>query len=111
MKAHLANRGQQIVSTKDFKTLEEKMPSLFAEMRQDLLVDFFTREFIAISRELTYCGQEGPYFTYYFEDHDQLPGKLKVCANYGAIQEMTFNNISRYELSEDSVEFRARTKS
>lgn len=85
------------------------MPELFEEMRQDLADAPFTREFIAMSNTWSYNGPAHPYFNYFFEDHEHLLGKLKVCVNYGAIVETTSNEVSRYEFTEDFVEYLGRT--
>lgn len=40
-----------------------------------------------------------------FEDHEQLLEKLKVCENYGAVVNITHNNVDRFEFSEDFAEY------
>ncbi len=54
---------------------------------------------------LVYSGQDRPYFTYFLQEHDELLGKLKVMTNYGALVDITFNNVYRYEMSEDFVDY------
>ena len=104
-RARWAIRGYDIVKTRGFDSLAIKMPELIGEMRQDLIRNPFTREFILLKKKWTYNGQERPYFTYFFEDHDKLLGKLDVCVNYRAVVDIKFNNIDRYRFVEDFVDF------
>lgn len=85
------------------------MPKLIAEMREDLCEHPFTREFIIFSKKWTYNGSGNVIFTYFFEDHDHLQGKMTMCENYGAVVNISFNDVERYEFTEDFVEFLERT--
>lgn len=105
MRAYLGLRGFSIVVSRNFDRLEKMVPDLVAEMRADLASSPFTRELIASSKKWSYGGQDRPYFTYYHEDHDELLGKLNVMANYGALVDAKFNDVYRYEMTEDFVEF------
>ena len=106
MRAYLGIRGFSIVASRSFQKLEGKMPALVAEMRVDIGKWPFVREFIVMSNKWSYNGDsQNPIFTYYFEDHDSLKPKLKVMQNYGAIVETTYNNVDRFELTEEFVEY------
>ena len=105
IQAYLALRNLEVVPSRSYNKLEHKMPELIAEMREDLIKHPFTREFIIISRKLLYNGSEKMIFSYYFEDHEHLQGKMTVCVNYGAIVEITFNSVERYEFTEDFAEY------
>jgi hypothetical protein len=106
MRAYLGIRGFAIVVSRSFQKLEQKMPNLVAEMRDDLASKPFIREFIIISKKVIYNGNlENPIFSYYFEDHDNLKPMLKVMQNYGAIIETTHNSVDRFEFTEDFAEY------
>ena len=105
IQAYLALRNLEVVRSRNFDKLEIKMPALIAEMRKDLRENIFTREFIIRSKKWTYNGSEKMIFSYFFEDHDHLHGKLTMCENYGAVVNITHNNTDRYEFTEDFAEF------
>lgn len=106
MRAYLGIRGFAIVVSRSFHKLEDMMPSLVAEMRDDLASAPFSREFIIGSKMWSYTGDpQNPIFSYYFEDHDNLKPMLKVMQNYGAIIETTFNKTDRFEFTEDFAEY------
>lgn len=105
MRAYLGLRGFSVVVSRSFERLEKMVPDLVAEMRDDIESSPFTRELIALSKKWSYGGQERPYFTYFHEDHDELLGKLNVMANYGALTDVSFNDVCRYEMTEDFVEY------
>lgn len=104
-RAYFGQRGFEIIPIRSFAKLALKYPELIKEMRQDVANKPFTREFIAMSRKWTYMGKESSLFTYYIEDHDELLAKLKVCEKFGAIVETTSNSVTRYEFTEDFIEF------
>lgn len=106
MRAYLGIRGFAIVVSRSFQKLEDKMPKLVAKMRNDLASVPFTREFIIGSKKWLYNGDpENPIFSYYFEDHDNLKPMLKMMQNYDAIIETTYNNVDRFEFTEDFAEY------
>ena len=106
MRAYLGIRGFAIVVSRSFQKLEEKMPSLVAEMRSDIQRAPFVREFIVLSRSVSYNGDpNNPIFAYYFEDHENLKPMLKVMQNYDAIIETTHNNTDRFEFTEEFAEY------
>ncbi|MGY6708325.1 MAG: hypothetical protein ACXIVF_08355 [Rhizobiaceae bacterium] len=105
MRAYLGLRGFSIVVSRTFERLERMVPDLVAEMREDIANSPFTRELIAFKRGWSYGGQVRPYFTYYYDDHDELLGKLNVMENYGALVDIKFNDVYRYEMTEDFVEY------
>lgn len=105
MRAYLGLRGLSIVVSRSFERLERMLPNLVAEMREDIANSPFTRELIALKRGWGYGGQDRTYFTYYYDDHDELLGKLNVMENYGALVDIKFNDVYRYEMTEDFVEY------
>ncbi|MFT7595190.1 MAG: hypothetical protein ACI8R4_002517 [Paracoccaceae bacterium] len=104
IQAYLALRNLEVVRSRSFNELERKIPELMAEMRKDLNEHPFTREFIIMSKKWIYNGSGKMIFSYYFEDHEHLQGKMTMCENYGAIVEITFNNVDRYEFTEDFLD-------
>ncbi|PCJ74510.1 MAG: hypothetical protein COA53_09045 [Rhodobacteraceae bacterium] len=105
IRAYLALRNLEVARPRNFNELEKKMPELIAEMRKDLSNNPFTREFIIMSKRHTYNGSGKTIFSYFFEDHEHLQGKMTICGNYGAIVEITFNNVERYEFTEGFAEY------
>ncbi len=81
------------------------MPELIEEMRADIRSKPFTREIIALSKDVRYNPGEIPFFSYYFEDHDELLAKLQICEHYGAIYDVRRNRVPRWNLSEDFAEY------
>jgi hypothetical protein len=60
-----------------FLRLEQLMPDLLAEVRQDLLTHPLCREFVALKKQWTYWPGEEE-LCYYYEDHPQLDSKLRI---------------------------------
>lgn len=82
------------------------MPDLVAEMRADVGGAPFVREFIIGSKKWSYNGDpQNPIFFYYFEDHENLKPMVKVMQNHDAVIDVTFNNVDRFEFTEDFVEY------
>lgn len=109
IEAYLALQNLEVVRSRSYNELERKMPELIAEMREDLDKNPFTREFILMSNKWSYNGSGETIFSYYFEDHEHLHGKMTMCENYGAIVNITFNNVERYEFTEDFAEYLERS--
>jgi hypothetical protein len=105
IEAYLSLRGLTVKPSRSYYVLEEKMPKLISEMREDLTDYPFTREFITISNKVIYNGSGKMIFSYFFEDHEHLQGKISMCENYGAIVNISFNDVDRYEFTEDFVEY------
>lgn len=105
IQAYLALRNLEVVRSRNFKDLERKMPELICEMRQDVKDHPFAREIIIMSKKWTYNGSGKMIFSYYFQDHEHLREKIKLCENYGAVVNITFNNVDRYEFTEDFAEY------
>jgi hypothetical protein len=106
MRAYLGIRGFAIVVSRSFQKLEEKMPSLVTEMRNDICKQPFIREFVVLSKNWAYNSDEqNPIFCYFFEEHNNLKPMLKVMQNYGAVTETTYNNTDRFEFTEEFAEY------
>lgn len=84
--------------------IEQLMPVLLEEMREDLLNSPTTREFVILKRGWSY-NSKGPYLAYYLDEHDDLEGKLQILVNLGLIQEITYNNVRRFTFEEEFVDY------
>jgi hypothetical protein len=84
--------------------MERLMPSLLAEMRQDLTDHPLRREVVVLKRCWVYPGK-GNELIYFYDDHADLDDKLRILANVGLIQDITYNNIKRYVLSEQFAKY------
>lgn len=104
-KAYFALRGYDVVRTRSFATLEQKMPNLVGEIRADIINHEFTREIVLLSKKWSYNPGRNPYFVYYFEDHKHLLGKIRIFENYRAVVNTAYNDIDRYDLTENFVEY------
>lgn len=94
-------------SDNKFAKLENSMPDMFNEMRNDLSAHPLSREFVILKKSWTY-NAKGSELVYYFEDHPELENKLLILQNYGLIREITYNNVSRYVISEELASYLAR---
>jgi hypothetical protein len=82
-----------------FPRLEQLMPELLAEMRQDLAQSPLRREFVLLKRAWAYWAS-GTEFMYYLDDHADLENKVRILENVGLVQDITSKNVSRYRISE-----------
>jgi hypothetical protein len=87
-----------------FARLEKLMPTLLAEMRQDLVQYPLRREFVILKRAWSYWPKGNELF-YHFDDHPELLSELQILENYGLVHEITYNNTRRYIVSEELVEY------
>jgi hypothetical protein len=90
-----------------FTKVESTMPDLFNEMRNDLASHPLSREFVILKQSWSYWAK-GNELVYYFEDHPELENKLLILENYGLIREITYNNVSRYVISEEFAGYLAK---
>jgi hypothetical protein len=89
-----------------FLDLERLIPELLGEMKNDLREFPFAREFIILYKDATYNGDPNNcVLAYYFEDHNWLRSKLRILENYALIYEITFNNATRFIISEDFASY------
>ena len=90
---------------KEFNKVMAKMSDLIREMKQDLSKegDQFTREFFLLSRKWAF-NPAGKCFVYYFEDHEELQGKVHVLENNGWVGDVTSGNTKKYRMTEEFVE-------
>ena len=82
------------------------MPDLVSEMRADLSREGseFIREFFLVSKKWVMNYGRIPRFVYYYEEHDNLDGKIQVLENYGFVIDITTGNAKKYRMTEEFVE-------
>jgi hypothetical protein len=98
--------GYTVIKTARFDSLEEKAPKLLAEMRADLKRQHLIREFILLpSINVSYNGSSNERFVYYHEVHEYLSSLMTIMGNLGAIYDITFNDVPRYNFTEDFVSY------
>lgn len=87
-----------------FARLEQQMPALLAEMRKDLAAHPLRREIVLLKRSWSYWAK-GNELVYYFEDHPDLLSQFQILANNHLAVEITYNNVTRYQISEDLARY------
>lgn len=85
-----------------FVDIENLIPELLADMRNDLRNNPLIREFIIMRKCAIYNGNSNNLvFQYYFEEHSCLRSKLRILENHALIHEITYNSTSRFVISEE----------
>jgi hypothetical protein len=84
--------------------LEQLMPDLLADIRNDLAAHVLCREFVVLSKSWSYWSG-GSELVYYIEDHPELDNKLRILQNHELIHDVTFTNAKRYVLTEAFVRY------
>jgi hypothetical protein len=103
--AALEALGYVVRKARPFSDLEKKAPKLIAEMREDLTKRPLVRQIIVLSKRVSYNPGQTPFFTYYFEDHEDLLSVMTIMQHVGAIYDIAFNKVPRYNFSEDFVSY------
>lgn len=87
-----------------FLKVKASMPELIAEMKEDLTKEGneFIREFFINSTSWT-LNVIDPHFVYYFEDHENLQGKIHILENYGFVIDVTHGKTKKYRMTEEFV--------
>ena len=87
-----------------FSKAERQMPELLAEMRKDLAENPLGREFVILKKTWRYWAK-GNELVYYYEEHPDLDNKLRILQNLGLIEDIAFNDVARYVVSEEFAEY------
>ncbi len=105
--AALEARGFAVRRAAPFPALEKKAPQLLAEMREDLKKQPLVREFILLSKRAMYnsSATATPFFVYYYDDHEYLPSLVTIMQHVGAIYDVAFNKVPRYNFTEEFVSY------
>jgi hypothetical protein len=88
-----------------FSKIERLMPELLAEMRTDISHFPLCREFVVLQKVWTFCYPDRTMFTYFYEDHDELDGKLRILENLGLIRDIRHNDVSRFAIEEKLADY------
>lgn len=86
------------------KKAEQMMPELLQEMRMDLHDHPFARVFVLLRKGWSYWN-DGSTLEYFEEAHGHLGQKAGVLDNLGLVDDITFNNVKRYRISEEFAEY------
>ena len=89
-----------------FQEVRSAMPALVSEMRADLSVEGneFIREFFLLSRKWVMNWGRTRRFAYYYEEHDNLDGKIQVLENCGFVFDVSTRKTKKYRMTEEFVE-------
>ena len=103
--AALEAKGFSVQRAAPFPDLEKKAPALIAEMRSDLREKPLVRQFILMSKSMSYNSGSTPYFVYYYDDHEFLPSIITIMEHAAAVYDIAFNRVPRYNFTESFVSF------
>lgn len=103
--AALEARGFAVRRAAPFPALEQKGPELIGEMREDLKKRPLVREFILLSKRVMYNPGRTPFFVYYYEDHEYLTSLTTIMQHAGAIYDVAFNDVPRFNFTEEFVSY------
>ena len=88
-----------------FLKVKSLMPALIANIKKDL-----SKEGNNLIRELFIMSDRwvlnpvNPCFVYYFEEHENLQGKMHILENYGFVKDVTSTNVKKYRLTKEFVD-------
>lgn len=97
--------GYEVRKSAPFAKLETKAPTLLAEMKADLQDKPLVRQFILLSKRMMYNAGSVPFFVYFYEDHEYLDSLMTILQHSGAIYDIAFNDVPRYNFTEQFVEY------
>ena len=76
------------------------MPKLLTEMKDDYKKYPLNREFILLTKGVIYNGES---ICYYYEEHENLKEKMDILENYNLIYNITYNNTTRFKMTEQFI--------
>lgn len=94
----------QTLNNRIFEKLEKLMADLFSEIRNDLRECPLRREFVLLKKNWCYWPG-GNELAYYYDDHPELDGMIHVLLNHELINDITFNEVARYTMTEELVDY------
>ena len=103
--AALEARGFEVHRARPFAELEKKAPMLLAEMREDLRGAPLVRQFIVIGANLTYNSGGKMLFRYCPKQHEYIDSIMTIMVHAGAIYSAKFNDVPRYNFTEEFVSY------
>jgi len=87
-----------------YQRIEKLLPDLIVEMKKDLSEEPLKREFVLLEKKWLYWAS-GDELIYYFEDHPDLKSKIRILENYGLVNKISFNNVDRYNITEEFADY------
>lgn len=96
-------------ATQTFRKAEQLMPELLMEMRNDLASHPLSREFVVLKKSWSYWAK-GNELVYFYDDHPELENKLRILANLGLVEEITYNNTKRFIFTENLADYLMATR-
>ena len=104
--AALEARGFEVRRAAPFTKLETQAPALLLEIRADLKSNPLTRQIIVLpNRRVMYNFGSTQCFAYFLDDHPNIMSVLTIMEHVGAIYDVAFNNVPRYNLTEEFVSY------
>ena len=92
------------INNDPYQQIEKLMPELISEVKKDLCEQPLKREFVLLSKKWAYWTS-GNELSYFFEDHSDLKSKIRILENYGLVHNITFNDVDRYNITEDFADY------
>jgi hypothetical protein len=78
-----------------FLRLEQLMPDLLDEMRNDVTARPLSREFVVLKKSWCYWASRHE-LSYFYEDHPELGNKIRILLNYDLIRQITFDSSAKH---------------
>jgi hypothetical protein len=103
--AGLEARGYAVTRARPFPDLEAKAPKLVAEMREDLRSKPLVRQFVLLPNRRVSYNAGSPQFMYFQDEHEYWSSIMTIMQHAGAIYDSRFNQVPRYNLTEEFVRF------
>src|SRR5271156_4514736 len=88
----------------NFARLEELIPGLLCQMRQDFNECVLCREFVLLKKVWSYTPGY-PQFMYFYDDHADLDSQIRILQNYSLVEDISDGNVKRYVISEELAEY------
>jgi len=92
------------VNNDPYQKIENLMPDLMSEMKNDLSEQPLKREFVLLRKKWMYWAS-GNELVYYFEEHADLKSKIRILENFGLVYDISFNKVDRYNITEELADY------
>lgn len=87
-----------------FLEIKEKMSELIHEMQDDLKNNEFVREFFLLKKSWAMNYGDTPRFSYFYDDHNNLDGKVQILENHGLVYDVSTGKTKKYRMAEEFVD-------
>jgi hypothetical protein len=98
------NKQRTTTPKENHQEIFNLMPELINEIVGDLKANPIFREFILQQKGWIYNSGGKQILVYYYEDHDNLHGKIRLLENNGLVTDITHNNTLRYVFEEKFIQ-------